>query len=173
MFKVLRQIPFIILAFAFGFMLTPSIKWIYESTTLKPYDWNSEPIILNCYGKDFSELQLVRAVDFWAVRNHNIAFYEMKPEHSICKSSEHLDGFIILRKASRNQFEHSTLASTERRTSTFEIRSSVIWFKPGAQNLTNLIEHELGHAFGYGHVEIEDHLMHPDYGKMGSKFWIP
>jgi hypothetical protein len=173
MFKIIRQIFFILFSFSIGFMLAPSIKWVYESSILKPYDWSSEPIIINCYGKDFSELQLLRAIDFWTVRNNNIAFYEMKPEHSICKSSEHLDGFIVLRKAARSQFKHSTLASTERRTSILEIRSAVIWFRPGAQNLSNLIEHELGHAFGYGHVEIEGHLMHPDYGKMGPKFWIP
>ena len=33
--------------------------------------------------------------------------------------------------------------------------------------------HELGHAFGYTHVELEGHIMHPSFNMMSGKFWIP
>ena len=38
---------------------------------------------------------------------------------------------------------------------------------------TTGLEHELGHALGLGHVEVEGHIMHPMYMQIGRNFWIP
>ena len=65
------------------------------------------------------------------------------------------------------------MANTRRMTSNLIIKAVEIRYKPGSQNLTLINEHELGHAFGYAHVEIEGHVMHPIFDKMGPKFWIP
>ena len=155
-----------------GFLVAPTLRLVHESMTVKPYEWQHDPVILNCYGKDFSKLQLERAISYWSSKGYSVAFYEMDPSEKICKSY-HLDGFIILRKAKDKDLKSSTLAETTRLTSRTKIKSVVILFKPGTQNLTNLIEHELGHAFGFSHIEEEGHIMHPRYDKMGSLFWIP
>ncbi len=132
--------------------------------------WKGEPVIINCYGKDFSELQLVRAISFWTMLGDRIAFYEMSPSKNVCKIGEQIDGFIILRKAKPGQLKESTLASTTKRKIKGEIKSAVIYFKPGTQNLEYLIEHELGHAFGHNHVEEDGHIMNPKFEKMGPNF---
>ncbi len=156
-----------------GFALGTGIKITYESNAFKPYDWfDYTPIVANCYGEDFSELQMQRAIDYWETRGHKVGFYEHNPPASICKSDEDIWGFIILRKQ-RFGFGDSTLASTTRVTTGFTIRSVTILYKPGAQNLTLINEHELGHAFGYNHVKIEGHVMHPNYHRMGPSFWVP
>ena len=54
-----------------------------------------------------------------------------------------------------------------------KIVSAVIEFDVGTYRIDNVFEHELGHALGYGHVEIEGHIMHPLWEKMSPKFWIP
>ena len=158
---------------ATGFMLGLGIKVAYESNTFKPYEWKTVPIIANCYGEDFSELQMIRAVDYWTLRGEHIGFYEHSPPDSICESKEMIHGFIVLRKAKWWQLDGPTLASTRRMTSGFRLVAATITYRPGSHNLDLINEHELGHALGYAHVEETGHIMHPIYGLMGPKFWIP
>ena len=158
---------------ATGFMIGLGIKIAYESSTFKPYEWNTHPIIANCYGDDFSELQMTRAIHFWTTRGEWIGFYEHNPPASICDSKDMIHGFIVLRKAKWWELDGPTLASTRRMTSGFQLVSATITFRAGSQNLDLLNEHELGHALGYAHIEKEGHIMHPLYQKMGPKFWIP
>jgi len=155
-----------------GFTAGLGIKFAYESSSFKPYDWMGEnPILINCYGEDFSELQMVRAIDYWAIRGHSIGFYEHNPPEQVCES-EDLWGFIMIRKKPGG-FSDNTIASTSRKTSGIRIRSATIYYSPGSFNLDLINEHELGHAFGYGHTDIEGHLMHPLYNRMGRKFYVP
>lgn len=156
-----------------GFMVGVGIKFVYESTTFRPYQWDSPPIIANCYGEDFNELQMTRAIHYWTIRGESIAFYEHNPPDSICDSSEMIHGFIVLRKAKWYELAPETLGTTIRMTSQFSIKSAVITYRKGAQNLDLLNEHELGHALGFAHLEEEGHIMHPLYPKMGPGFWIP
>ena len=156
-----------------GFALGLGIKTVYESSTFKPYEWKTPPIIVNCYGEDFSELQMIRAIDYWTVRGNEIGFYEHNPPQSICESKDMVHGFIVLRKAKWWQLDGPTLANTKRMTSGLRLVAATITYRPGSQNLDLLNEHELGHALGFAHVEVEGHIMHPIYGKMGDKFWVP
>ena len=54
-----------------------------------------------------------------------------------------------------------------------KITSAVIWFEPGTYNLSWIVEHEIGHAFGYKHVEEVGNIMHPMIERMGGKYWKP
>ena len=38
-------------------------------------------------------------------------------------------------------------------------------------NLPKLLEHELGHAFGYKHLDIDGHIMNSNYDYSGYDFW--
>ena len=156
-----------------GFTLGLGMKLVYESQTFKPYGWENPPVIANCYGPDFSELQMTRAIHYWTIRGHSIAFYEHNPPQSICDSDEMIHGFIVLRKAKWYEMAPETLASTRRMTSRLTIKSATITYRKGAHNLDLLNEHELGHALGYAHLVEEGHIMYPLYPKMGPKFWIP
>lgn len=169
-----KQICFLVCVFFAGFSLGIGIKLLYESSTLKPYSWDvgAGPIIVNCYGSDFSEAQMLRAVDYWTIRGEKIGFYEHNPPSSVCKH-KWLKGFIFIRKSKKLAYQDKTLASTRRYTSFSTVHGAIIEYKPGSQNLDLINEHELGHALGYAHVDIVGHIMHPLYEKMGKKFWIP
>ncbi len=162
------------LVFCIGFVIGLFLQVVYEANVLKAYDCpdNYPPIILNCYGEDFSELQMTRAISYWTLRGHNIGFYEHSPPEKVCKE-KHLHGFIILRKAKFFELSGNTLAATKKGTAGLEIKWAEIIYQPGSQNLDLINEHELGHALGYGHVEKLGHIMHPKYNKMGPKFWLP
>ena len=166
-----KRISFLLfLCLITGFALGVGIKFYYEATTFKPFDWAHPPIILNCYGKDFNRFQFERAVEYWELRGQKIGFYEHTPPASACENYW-LEGMIIIRK--KENLPQETLASTKRMTSAFQMRGAIIHYKPGSQNLDLLNEHELGHALGFTHVEEEDHIMHPLYHKMGRDFYIP
>ena len=163
----------LIAIFACGLSAGIGIKYLYETKTFQPYAWKGlPPIILNCYGEDFSELQMLRAIDYWTVRGHHIGFYEHNPPEEVCEE-DHLDGFIILRKGDRFGHDSGVLAHTTRRTSLTDMRSAVITYRPGSQNLMWINEHELGHALGFAHYEAVGHIMHPMFHKMGGDFYIP
>ena len=170
----LRLIALLLLSGIVGFALGVGIKFVYEATAFKPYTWdNKAPIIVNCYGEDFSEAQFVRAVHYWTIRGHNIGFYEHNPPASICEREGYIEGFIVLRKADRGELSSPTLAVTKRWTSFDKLKGAVIKYRPGTQNLAWINEHELGHALGYAHVEEDGHIMHLLQHKMAGKFWIP
>ena len=170
----LKRTLFALISFVLGFAFGLTFKFLYESSTYQPYSWadNNPPVIANCYGKDFSELQMVRAIEYWTLRGQIIGMYVHDPPDSVC-SKEWLDGFIILRKSEKLRHNVKTLANTRRYTSFSSMRGAVISYKPGTQNLNLINEHELGHALGFAHVEIVGHIMHPLYHKMGRDFWIP
>tara|TARA_R110000851_G_scaffold91748_3_gene200286 strand:+ start:832 stop:1365 length:534 start_codon:yes stop_codon:yes gene_type:complete len=157
-----------------GLFLGTSFKLIFELTTFKPYGWNNDhpPVVANCYGKDFSSMQMARAISYWKTLGYNVSSYVHDPSPDICKQ-EWVKGYITLRKSRSSSMEANTLARTKRYTIGYTVLGAEIFYSPGAQNLDLINEHELGHAFGFGHIELDNHIMHPLYNNMGSRFWIP
>ena len=157
--------------FFVGFIVGSLIKLTYESSSFKPYTWGDHrPIVMNCYDGDFSELQVQRALEYWSNKGHQVMFYEHNPPPLTC-DLEYIQGNIILRKAKRNELGSNTLAITKRKTSLGKVSAVQILLQPGSQNLDLLLEHELGHAFGYGHYDVKGHIMHSLYEEMGPMFW--
>ena len=154
-----------------GFIIGISGKVVYEKTVFHAFKWGDPPVIINCYGKPLPEAVVVRAIDYWTLRGFPIAFYEMNPSKETC-SHEYIEGFIIIRRDELPN-DPKALAKTARLTRLTWVVAGVIKLKPGTYNLDLLLEHELGHALGLGHVEVEGHIMHPLYMSMGTKFWIP
>ena len=165
----MRRLGFILLSLTLGFLTGLGIKHTYEANTFQPYAWTSPPIVINCYGEDFSKLQMVRALEYWALRGYSTAFYEHAPTPEVCEN-EWLEGFIMLKK--QRSLPEPTLASTKRWTSLNKMKGAVIYYKPGTFNLYLINEHELGHAFGFQHVDQPGHIMHPMFQKMGRDFSI-
>ena len=114
---------------------------------------------------------MVRAIEYWTLRGEIISKYVHEPSGNVC-DHDWLEGYIIVRKETSTK-NPSTLASTKRYTSLARIKGAVIRYKPNTSNINLINEHELGHALGYTHVEIDGHIMHPLYHKMGRDFWIP
>ena len=165
-----QKIVLTLLSFVLGFSLGLNVKFLYESSTFKPYEWETPPKIANCYGPEFSKLQMTRAIDYWTVRGYRFGDYVHNPSADICER-EWTSGYIVLKKSIA--LKVNTLASTRRFTTVATMRGAIIWYKPGSYNLDLLNEHELGHALGFTHLETENHIMHPEYSKMGRDFYVP
>jgi len=142
----------------------------YERSMFKPWAWDHPPIVANCYGEEMNHLYIESAIRYWEEKGHEFAFIVNDPPDSVC-DYDLLDGFIILKKA---RLKDPTLAATKRKQGILKnIKAALIEFSPGTYRLNNVMEHEFGHALGYSHVEIDGHIMHPNFEKMTSKFWIP
>lgn len=154
-----------------GFLIGLTIKNVYNLTARQPHQWKDRPVIVNCTGEDIKESTIKRAVDFWHEKGEEIYFYEYNFIESICKDVKLIDGFIIITTSKNAKNSDLTLATTKRSARLGVIQSAIIEFKPGTHNFILLLEHELGHAFGYTHRKIPGHIMHPYYDMMGDKFW--
>ena len=164
-----RDYIYILAAGILGFALGILGKLTYENSSVHAYQWKNPPIIVNCYGPDFNEAAMTRAIHYWTIRGYPIGFYVHEPPKGTCEH-EWLLGMIILRKAPFWKLSPDTLASTRRYTSIDEMRGAVIVYRARSFNLELLNEHEIGHALGMTHVEREGHIMHPIYEKMGELF---
>ena len=169
----LHKLAVAALIFPLGFLFGSHGKMVYEANTFHPWAWskNDPPIIVNCYGKELEKSYIESALAFWEPYGHTHAFIVEEPMKEIC-DNKMLEGFILLKKA-KGYHDENTLAYTTRKVALFRIRGAVITFNPGAYRLDYVFEHELGHAFGYQHLEKDGHIMHPHFENMGERFGIP
>jgi hypothetical protein len=136
------------------------------------FQWIRPPTIVVCY-QDFPIYLLYRAVDFWKTRGKEIEDIIPNAPSGIC-SVAHIPDTIIIRQARHKQLKMGQLAVTERRADPDgNMISSVIWFDPKRIHYRLIIEHELGHGLGLGHVNRDNHVMNPWTEKMGLDYWIP
>jgi len=168
--KLTRKIIRLFFATMVGLAIGTCFSFTWYAKSYKPYSWSTPPILANCYGKDLPEAKLQSAVDFWIEYGNHIAFILQDPPDSVCKH-DFLNGFIILKKAPMNSL--NALARTETKYTYLKITSVVIYFEPGTYNLQWLTEHEIGHAFGYKHIDEIGNVMHPFVEFQGGKYWIP
>ena len=146
-------------AFLLGFTAGGGVKFVYESTTFKQYEWGHDPIVANCYGSDFDERKIRNAIYYWNVRGYRTHRYLHNPSREICDAPGMIPGFIILRKATDSDLEEQTLASTRRHTIGMSITAAEVLYRTGSYKLDLLSEHELGHAFGFAHTEQAGHII--------------
>jgi hypothetical protein len=170
MFKWLDRLFILIATLAIGFCLGIMVKTYYNYAVKKPNEWVTPPIIVNCLGDDINEETIKRAVDFWDKENEKVYFYQYERIDKICDyPGEKINGMIVLREAKK--LKADTLAQTHVFTIGNKIIFADIVFRKDTYNYILLLEHELGHAFGYKHTPIAGHVMHPKYDFMGDKFW--
>lgn len=152
-----------------GFFIGLLLKATYENVYHKPYRWNVEPIIVNCIDQNISEDEVLDAIEYWEKNGEKIGFYSHNPPDGAC-DNEGVPGFIFLRMAKPGELSSNTLASTKRYTKFSELRSSTIWFRENSYNLYLIMEHEIGHALGYAHVDELGNIMNPAYEFIGENF---
>ena len=165
----IRTFLWFVVSYLIGIFLGTLAVGTYESVSFKPWSWKEAPIIANCYGEELNTLHIVEAVHYWTMKGHKFSYIEQNPTDQLCKL-DHIRGFILIKK---KNLPYGTLGETKRHVFMLNITGAVIYFNSGTYRITNVFEHEMGHALGYNHVELEGHIMHPIWEKMTNKFWIP
>ncbi|HIF38369.1 MAG TPA: hypothetical protein EYQ69_03915, partial [Gemmatimonadetes bacterium] len=70
------------ICFLIGLLVGQVVVLTYEASVFHPWSWgeNDPPIIANCYGEDFGEIYIERAVKYWEDKaGEKIGFIEQNP----------------------------------------------------------------------------------------------
>ena len=140
----------------------------HELTNFKVASWKYPPIVVDCTFGALKKERIASAINYWDELDHKVGFVEINPSSKVC-SNDSINGFIIIKNA---ELHWPVLGNTTRYGNSIgKIDSATIELNVGDANLPRLLEHELGHAFGYRHFDIEGHIMHSDYGLAGWDFF--
>lgn len=133
------------------------------------YEWSKPPAIIVCY-KNFENGQLYRAIKYWENHGERVGPVIVDPPKTLC-DVERIAGAITIRRAPEILLQGNAVAIARRhfRFST-NIHSAIVYFSGRSLGLDLIVEHEIGHALGFNHVEIVGNVMHPQWEKMGPKF---
>lgn len=164
----LKYLFLILFSLITGFSIGLYIENIYEKNTYYPYKWKKPPVLVNCYGDELLQSTAYRSISFWAIRGQSIKSYIHNPNN--CKDLK--NGYIVVKKDAK-LIGSNTLAYAKKKKLFGAIVYSEIYIRPGSQNLNLLLEHEMGHSFGFGHKDELGHIMYPNYDMMGEKFNMP
>jgi hypothetical protein len=161
----------LLLAFVIGFIVGYGTKKYYYSSKFLVGKWEQDPIVVICPSSRVNVYRVMDAIDWWKDKGYNINNYHYDIDNTICSKGRFIQGVIFIRD--KKEIGENILAETSRFMMIFEIVSAEINFPDSNRYLPRLLEHELGHALGFGHVEEQGHIMHPILEMTGENFWIP
>tara|TARA_R100000008_G_C3587563_1_gene173724 strand:+ start:797 stop:1327 length:531 start_codon:yes stop_codon:yes gene_type:complete len=170
--RVLNAVLFIIIGILFG-----SAK-CYDETYSRAHEetnfyWLEKPRVIVCY-PNMPMHYLHRGLEWWAIRGHEVESVTNNPNSGLCQLSL-VPNTIIIRRAQKDELEPSKMAITRRFSLGAHMAAAEIVFREEHIHRPLIVEHELGHAFGYTHVKESEkgHIMNPWYEDMGQNFWPP
>ncbi len=156
-----------IIGFALGFCLRMAL----EGSTFVVGEWDQEPVVVVCPDSGLSPYRVGRAIEWWQIREYKISHFHFDKDGSICNRGRFMEGIIFIRADGEIQKEF--YATTARFAIGKTVLSADILLPNENKDMPRLLEHELGHALGLGHVEKVGHMMHPIHAQGGESFWIP
>ena len=167
--KCLFVVCLLIIGFCTGYTINNIFNNIVEEKSKKSISWREKPVLVNCVDSLIEESTIKKAVNYWDRKGEKILFYHYQRQKEICDYNS-LAGFITIKSDIELLHDESNvLAKTKKYMIQDKIISVEIFFKPGTFNYNLLLEHELGHAFGYNHKIIPGNIMHPTYDLMGPR----
>tara|TARA_R100000808_G_C2099229_1_gene116897 strand:- start:247 stop:759 length:513 start_codon:yes stop_codon:yes gene_type:complete len=156
-----------IVGFALGFCFRIAI----EGSSFVIAEWDEEPIVVVCPDSSLTPYRVGLAIEWWQIREYKISHFHFDQTNAICSKSRFMEGIIFIR--SGGKIDPEFYATTARFTVGKKLLSADIHLPNDNNMMPRLLEHELGHALGLGHVEELGHMMHPIHSHGGEKFWIP
>lgn len=122
-------------------------------------EWKETPIIINCPNSLFSKEDVQVVVELWEDRGHS--FLDIVETDCI---EENVYGIIMIKsspeKARPKELGFAHVSYSE------EGEVLGVTIEVFVPNLL-VLEHEMGHALGYRHVDQRGHIMYPDFEGAG------
>jgi hypothetical protein len=139
------------------------IEVVANRNPTKKGHWGFPPTIILCENVPYKKSRVEKAARFWKNLGYEIFDVISSSSFKNCVDAEtkYIKGSIII-KLRGQDFDESkyALTTTYRITETSEIVGVVIQVQNFAKEIDWVLEHELGHAFGWKHHNLKGHLMH-------------
>jgi hypothetical protein len=144
-----------------------------ECPSLKTY-WVDPPNISVCQGVNITERRLKHAISSWTDLGYKFGEIRWKRwELQECNSAAF--GDILIRYPTQDDMSmhqpeaHLAVTLTHHHKVTNQILGAEIFFVDQAGTRTShVLEHELGHALGWGHCNKNYHRMNPNTSRLGT-----
>ncbi len=123
--------------------------------------WKYTPTIVICDTTPVEYSNVKDAVNWWKKRGHRFYHTIYKNDHlNICRRTEP-EGYIVIKFGSNEIFKDDSNAEAITHFFVENNTNQVLWAKIYLRSLPfeRILEHELGHALGYLHVDRSGHLM--------------
>lgn len=161
----------ILFCFLVGFGIGFYFKSLFYKNNFVVGQWDEPPMIVVCPSSSIDRHRVSLAIEWWRKKGHTIKGFHYDEQDIICSVGRFVNGIIFIRD--KKEIESQIYAETYKFNIGTNILSAEINMPDKNRFLARLLEHELGHALGYSHVEIQGHIMHPFLELTGNSFWIP
>jgi len=133
--------------------------------------WNDPPNIRICSDTRVTKSRVESAIRWWERQGYS--FGRIIVDDTIPCEGRMFE--ILFRLPKQSDFERKDLSSHLACTLTFRlqatseiIRSEIFFINQADSNRPLMMEHELGHALGWQHVNSSYHIMNPEYNMTGN-----
>ncbi len=161
----------ILLAGLVGFGLAFFIRMNIESSKFVLAAWEKDPVLIICPDSHVTSYRVALAIEWWGIRGHEFAYYHFDEDNKICSKGLFITGVVFIR--GEGELLPDTYAVTTRLAIAGKMKAASITLPNENKFMPRLLEHELGHALGFTHIEKPGHMMHPIHEFGGEKFYIP
>ena len=132
--------------------------------------WRSPPDIQLCTESGVTTARLNRALEFWNRLGYTWGTVTVEDNTYTCNSGGRMGEIsIILMTQEVISSDHLAITRSARMTATSEIIRSQIYINGYAAKKLLVLEHELGHALGWGHAGSSYHLMNSEWRLIGHR----
>lgn len=149
-------------ASAIMFLVSMQVQEHTELAKNRNHIWQMEPGVTVCGNSGVSPVRISRAVKYWEKLGYKFDY--IRTDHSInCHTPRYGEIIITLPDQDFSFEEH--LASTRITVSnkTKEIVKAKILIFPKSANKERVLEHEIGHALGWPHINQPYHIMNSNW----------
>ena len=134
--------------------------------------WNDPPDIRVCKDTRVTKSRVETALRFWERLGYSFGDIIMDQSSNVCTPRPFE---ILFRLPQQSDFKRKDLSNhlactlTHRMQNSSEIvRAEIFFIEISNSNRPRMMEHEIGHALGWQHVNSSYHVMHPEYNMSGS-----
>ena len=159
----------------FGVILLSSVSLMVAAITIPQSQaeiqqlatWGAPPTVRVCSNTPISKYRVEEALNFWRDLGYEFGTIIYNDSTDWCSGSVYFGSITIM--PNQSSFNSQTLAQTNRMAYNELVVGARIEIRADSYDRPLLLEHELGHALGWPHYNVEGHIMHRALGKTGKE----
>ena len=129
--------------------------------------WAVKPVLKVCKTASVPDSRVKRAVSYWDRLGYEFEEIIFNDESSSCHSRPLFGEIVITAPDQSFDFDKLAITKTTRSIDINFIMYSIIYFPSVNHTKERILEHEIGHALGWGHTFRTQHIMNENWIRGG------